>query len=80
MEVGDSRALKKHTFTQFGGGTADPNAFKCNGRRERGLGEKMTERKSKKRGSHRESGRKREMEKKSQIIKQPAEKSKLQAV
>lgn len=46
----DSRALREHSFTLFGSGTTDPNAFKWGGKRE----EKETEwGKEKKRGSGR---------------------------
>lgn len=48
--MGDSRALRNHSFTQFGGGTTDPNAFKWGVREKK---EKQSGEKRKKRGSGR---------------------------
>lgn len=67
-------AVRKHTFTQYGGGTTDPNAFKCNG----GVREEEEWVKVKKKGG----GSVRKLQRKKYErpnMKQQAENSKLEA-
>lgn len=68
-------AVRKHTFAQYGGGTTDPNAFKCNG----GVREEEEWGKVKKinKGRVRKLQRKKVHERPN--IKQQAENSKLEA-
>lgn len=70
-------AVRKHTFAQYGGGTTDPNAFKCNGGGVREEEECVKVKKKKKKGSVRKLQRKKNQERPN--IKQQAENSELEA-